>query len=161
MFENKISNILKLATCILLCQAVGITSGLLTTSENNAWYSTVIKPSWNPPGYLFAPVWTVLYLLMAIALWLVWRYPIVSATKTKAMFLFALQLFFNFWWTILFFLLHSPLLALVDIILLWITVLVTIYKFAQYSKTAAWLLVPYISWVSFATLLNYRIWLIN
>ena len=161
MFQSKITILLKLACSILICQSIGIVSGLLSANANNAWFNTVVKPSWNPPSYLFAPVWTVLYLLMGIALWLVWKLPINSLAKTKALYIFALQLFFNFWWTILFFTLHSPFLALIDIFLLLFTLTITIYSFAPLSRTASWLLVPYIAWVTFATILNYTIWSMN
>ncbi|MBC7643476.1 MAG: tryptophan-rich sensory protein [Flavobacterium sp.] len=156
-----ISNNFKLFTAIVICQTVGITAGLLTSAKNNLWFDSIIKPSWNPPAYLFAPVWTTLYLLMGISLSLIWRSHAMEPYKTNAMLLFAGQLFLNFWWTILFFSMHSPSMAFIDIILMIISILITIFAFASISKTAAWLLVPYISWVCFAAILNYTIWKLN
>jgi benzodiazapine receptor len=156
-----ISTTWKLIISILICQMVGIISGLLSVTQSNAWFDSILKPSWNPPSYLFAPVWTVLYLLMAISLWLVWKSDSFEPMKQEAMLFFAAQLFLNFWWTILFFNFHSPLLAFIDIILLFVLIFLTIFRFVEISKTAAWLLVPYISWVCFAAILNYNIWKLN
>lgn len=156
-----ISNNWKLGICILICQITGIVSGLLTTTQNNVWYNTIVKPSWNPPGYLFGPVWTILYVFMAISLWMVWKNDANESMKQEAMLFFAAQLFLNFWWTILFFKFHSPLWAFVDIILMIVLIFITIFRFSEISKTAAWLLVPYISWVCFAAILNYNLWKLN
>lgn len=161
METSLLSNNWKLAICILICQLTGIISGLLTTTQNNAWYQTIIKPSWNPPGYLFGPVWTVLYLLMAISLWLVWKSNATEPMKFEAMLFFASQLFLNFWWTILFFKFHSPIWALLEIIIMIVLIIITIFRFSEISTTAAWLLVPYISWVCFAAILNYNLWKLN
>lgn len=158
---SMLSNNWKLAICILICQLAGIISGLLTTTQNNVWYNTIVKPSWNPPGYLFGPVWTVLYLLMAISLWLVWKSDSNEFMKQEAMLFFAAQLFLNFWWTILFFKFHSPIWAFIEIILMIVLIFITIFRFSEISKTAAWLLVPYISWVCFAAILNYHLWKLN
>lgn len=161
--EKKItlSNNWKLVICILICQATGIVSGLLTNTQNNTWFNTIIKPSWNPPGYLFGPVWTFLYLLMAISLWIIWKSNALETIKLEAELFFASQLFFNFWWTILFFKLKCPLCAFVEILFMICLILITIFKFSKISKIAVWLLVPYISWVCFATFLNYKLWVLN
>jgi translocator protein len=159
--RTQLSPTWKLIICIFICQATGIVSGLLTNTQNNVWYDTIIKPSWNPPGYLFGPVWTVLYLLMAISLWLIWKSDAPEVQKLEAQVIFASQLFLNFWWTILFFKLECPLCAFVEIIFMICLILLSIYKFSAISKTAAWLLVPYISWVFFATILNYKLWILN
>jgi benzodiazapine receptor len=119
------------------------------------------KPEWNPPSYIFGPVWTGLYFLMGIAWWLVVQSDVLSHKKKKAQVYFIIQLFLNFWWSILFFRLHSPLWAFVDIILLIVAISLTIFSFARISRIAAWLLVPYISWVCFAAFLNYSIWALN
>ena len=156
-----LSNNWKFAICIIICQAVGFISGLLSSTQNNTWFETIIKPSWNPPGYLFGPVWTILYLLMAIALWLVWKSNGPETQKTQACLVFAAQLFLNFWWSILFFKLQCPLCAFVEIIVMICLIIITIIKFSEISNTAAWLLVPYISWVCFATILNYKLWVLN
>ncbi len=159
--KNRISNFWKLVICIVLCEAVGLISGLLSQAEMSSWFATLNKPDWNPPSYLFGPVWTFLYLLMAISLWLVWKSDAPENQKRNAQLIFALQLFLNFWWSILFFKLHSPLAALVDIVLMVVIIIITIFRFASISRTAAWLLVPYISWVCFATILNFTIWFMN
>jgi len=156
-----LSNNWKLAICILICQATGIISGFLTNTQNNSWYNTIIKPSWNPRGYLFGPVWTILYLMMAISLWLIWKNATPEPQKFYACSIFAFQLFLNFWWTILFFKMQSPLCAFVEILVMICLIVITIIKFSDISKTAAWLLVPYISWVCFATILNYKLWVLN
>ena len=127
----------------------------------NPWFETLNKPSWNPPAYLFAPVWTLLYLLMGISLWLIWKSNTPAPQKINLIILFSLQLFLNFWRSIIFFKFHSPALALLNIILMLILILLTIINFSKISKPAARLLVPYIAWVSFATILNYTICILN
>ena len=158
---NKLPTVWKFIIAILLCESIGISSGLLASANNNEWFDTLIKPAWNPPAYLFGPVWTILYLLMGISLAIIWSNKEAELHKRKAYFLFAIQLFLNFWWSIIFFHFHSPAFALVDIILMIVTIILTIYSFSTFSKTASWLLVPYISWVSFATILNFSIWTLN
>lgn len=157
----KLATAWKFIIAILLCESVGISSGLLASTNNNLWFDALNKPTWNPSAYLFGPVWTTLYLLMGISLGIIWNNKATELNKRKAYFLFALQLFLNFWWSIIFFKLHSPALALVNIILMLILILLTIVSFSKFSKPAAWLLVPYIAWVSFATFLNYSIWILN
>ena len=163
----KISKSAKLFICILICEGTGIISSLLSNVKDNAWFDTLLKPSWNPPAYLFAPVWTILYLMMAISLWMIWSRESSSSTaqerkiKSTAFGLFAAQLFLNFWWSIIFFKFHSTTFALVDIVLMVITIGITIYYFAKISTKAAALLIPYIAWVSFATMLNFKIFLLN
>lgn len=155
------NNTAKLIIAILLPLLVGATSGFFTTTGVGSWYQTIQKPSWNPPNWIFGPVWTTLYILMGIALFLVWKADTNPGTKRIAIVLFALQLVFNFFWSFIFFNQHAIGWALVEIIGMWLLILATIFAFAGISKTAAWLLVPYISWVSFAALLNYTIWKIN
>jgi translocator protein len=159
--KTTLSNTWKLIISITLCEVTGIISGLLTNTQNNFWYNTIIKPSWNPPAFLFGPVWTILYFLMGISLWIIWKSKFYEYKKSKAILFFALQLFFNFWWTILFFKFQSPFFAFADILLMIVLILITIFRFAEISKTAAWLLVPYISWVCFAAILNYNLWYLN
>jgi tryptophan-rich sensory protein len=151
----------KLVLTILLCESVGIISGLLAGVANNPWFEALQKPTWNPPGYLFGPVWTVLYLLMGISAWLVWKYPQPINKKRTALIYFAIQLVLNFWWSIFFFNFHSSLLALIDIVFMLFFISLTIYEFSKISKLAAWLLLPYLIWVSFATALNASIWYLN
>jgi translocator protein len=159
--EKGISSFWKLIIAILICESVGIVSALLSQMGMNTWFTSLQKPTWNPPAYLFGPVWTVLYLLMGVSLWEVWKSSAPEAKKTRAMSVFGLQLFFNFCWSILFFKFQSPAFALIDILLLGITILLTISYFARISRLAAWLLVPYILWVYFATVLNYTLWATN
>lgn len=158
---TKVSNTGKLVISILICEAIGVISGWIGSAYNNPWFETLQKPSWNPPGAVFGPVWTTLYLFMGIALWLVWKSDAVQQRKTAAEVMFALQLFFNFWWSIIFFKFQSPGIAFIDICLMIITILITIFQFGKISNVAAWLLVPYISWVCFASVLNYTIWKMN
>lgn len=156
-----ISNNLKLVICICICQLTGFMSGFLTNTQNNIWYDTIVKPSWNPPGYLFGPIWTTLYLLIGISLWLIWKSKAPEYKKQQAIFIFAVQLFLNFWWSIIFFSFKSPELAFIEILVMIILIVVTIFKFSEISKTASWLLIPYISWVCFAAILNYNLWTLN
>ncbi len=162
MTANKnISSFWKLTIAIFICESVGIISGVLSSDEIKTWFATLNKPTWNPPAYLFAPVWTILYLLMGISLWLIWKNKASEIDKRNQYLLFAIQLFFNFWWSVFFFNFHSTAFALVDIILMLVIILLTIISFSRYSKLAAWLLVPYIAWVSFALILNFSIWNLN
>lgn len=159
--HTKKHNYWKLAITILVCETVGVISGLFTMNDIDIWYQSLHKPPFNPPAYIFAPVWATLYLMMGIAWWLILESDALKSYKSKAQSFFLLQLFLNFWWSILFFKFHSPVLALVDIILMIVSILFTIFSFAKISRSAAWLLVPYILWVGFATVLNYAIWVMN
>ncbi len=159
--QRNTSSIWKLIIAILICEAIGFTSGLIGSAAMNSWFDKLQKPSWNPPAYLFAPVWTLLYALMGIAIWLIWKNETPEANKRSAYFAFALQLFLNFWWSIIFFKLQSPFFALIEILLMLLAILLTIFHFSKISKTAGWLLVPYVLWVSFASVLNYTIWSLN
>ena len=154
------NNTSKLILAIALPVAAGAASGFFTETGAGSWYQTIHKPSWNPPGWIFGPVWTTLYVLMGIALYFVWKSP-ASADKKKALWLFGIQLVLNFFWSFIFFDQQLIGLALVEILALWIFILLSIFAFARVNITAAWLLVPYISWVSFAAILNYTIWRLN
>lgn len=159
--QRKTSSIWQLIIAILACEAIGFTSGLIGSAAMNAWFDNLQKPSWNPPSFLFAPVWTTLYALMGIAIWLIWKNETMVVNKRNAYIAFALQLFLNFWWSILFFRFQSPFFALIEILLLLAMILLTIFHFSKISKTAAYLLVPYVLWVSFASFLNYTLWSLN
>ncbi len=154
------NNTAKLIISIALPVAVGAISGFFTTTGVGSWYQTINKPTWNPPGWIFGPVWTTLYILMGIAFYLVWRSP-ESKAKRTAMVLFSIQLILNFFWSFIFFDQQQIGMALAEIMALWVFILLSIFAFAKVNKTAAWLLVPYISWVSFATMLTYAIWRLN
>jgi translocator protein len=155
------SNIVKAIIAIAIPLIVGGTSGFFTVTGVESWYQTIQKPSWNPPNWIFGPVWTTLYVMMGISLFLVWKEDTSTELKKIAIGLFSVQLILNFFWSFIFFGQQQPGWALIEIVALWIFILLTIFAFAQVNKTAAWLLVPYISWVSFATILNYTIWQLN
>lgn len=153
--------IVKLIISVALPIGIGAIAGSFTSTSVNGWFTTLIKPSFNPPNWLFAPVWTALYIMMGIACFLVWKSKVDEKVKNKALGFYLVQLLFNFLWSLIFFYAQQPGWALVDIIIMWIMILLTILQFGKISSTAAWLMVPYISWVSFATILNYAIWKLN
>lgn len=152
----------KLFVSIFTCHLAGILGSVFTSPNIASWYATLQRPSFTPPNWLFGPVWLTLYTLMGISLYLVW-----TSSKTKqqakmsAYYIFGFQLFLNAAWSILFFGLQSPIYGLLCIIPLWISILATILLFYKISKTAAYLLIPYIIWVTIATALNYSIWILN
>ena len=153
--------IYKLIIAVLIPLAVGSLAGYFTASSVTGWYTTLVKPSFNPPNWLFAPVWTSLYIMMGIALFLVWNSGAAEDVKRTAVTLFIVQLVLNFLWSFVFFYAQQPGWALVNIILMWISIFLTILWFGKISSLSAWLLVPYICWVSFATVLNFAIWKLN
>jgi len=155
----RLNNFFKLVIAVVVSELAGIIGSVFTTPSIAGWYAGIVKPAFNPPSWVFGPVWITLYFLMGISLWLVWKSNAVP--KRKAMWLFAVQLVLNTAWSIIFFGLHSPGGALVEIVFLWLAILPTIIAFYKISKPAAWLLVPYILWVSFASYLNYAIWSLN
>lgn len=141
--------------------AIGFVASLVTRPQIANWYATLQKPSFNPPAWLFAPVWTMLYILIASAAYLVWKRRNLIMGYSTAATIYAVQLLLNFSWSIVFFGLHQILGALIIIVLLWISIILNIAWFGKFNKIAAWLLVPYLLWVSFATLLNLNIYLLN
>ena len=145
---------------IILCLGVAGTGALFTSNSVQTWYPALNKPAWTPPPWLFGPVWTVLYLMMAVAVWLVWRMREKSHIRV-ALALFFIQLLLNAAWSPLFFGLRNPLAGLLDIIPLWWAILATIISFGKISPAAAILFVPYWLWVGFATALNFAIWNMN
>ncbi|HQW92745.1 MAG TPA: tryptophan-rich sensory protein [Ferruginibacter sp.] len=152
---------MKLFISILVPLLVGAVAGLFTSSGVNGWYAVANKPWFNPPNWIFAPVWTLLYIMMGIAFFLVWKASADKNVKQTAMILFSIQLILNFFWSFIFFKLQQPGWAFAEIILMWVMILLTILWFGKISAMAAWLLVPYICWVSFASVLNYSIWKLN
>jgi translocator protein len=146
-----------LAGFVALCLAVGVLAGLVTAPAVAEWYPTLVKPSWRPPNWLFAPAWTVLYIMMAVAAWLVWR----AGNAKSALLLWGGQLLLNFAWSFLFFGARSPGLGLIDITFLWLAIAATIFAFSFKSRLAAFLMVPYLCWVSFAAALNAAIFMLN
>jgi tryptophan-rich sensory protein len=125
------------------------------------WYAALEKPAWNPPAWVFGPVWTFLYLLIGVSAWLVWREEGLAADGGRAMPLWVAQLVLNAAWSWIFFGLQRSGLALIEILLLWLAILATIWSFRRVSRTAALLLLPYLAWVSFAAVLNGALWRLN
>jgi translocator protein len=151
----------KLIISIAVPLMVGAVAGLFTSSGVDGWYANANKPSFNPPNWIFAPVWTTLYILMGIAMYIVWKWEGDKQVKRTALFLYVVQLTLNFAWSFIFFKLQQPGWAFAEIIAMWVMILMTIIWFSKISRTAAWLLVPYLGWVSFASVLNYYIWQLN
>lgn len=154
-------NWVKLLIALIIPQLVAAAGAYITVTGTGSWYQTLDKPSWNPPNWVFGPVWTTLYILMGIAMYWVWKSHAPVKQKRWAITLWSIQLFFNFLWSYLFFGQEQLFGALLEIIVLWVMILLTIFAFARVSKLAAWLLVPYICWVSFAAILNYALWDLN
>jgi tryptophan-rich sensory protein len=158
--KMKFNDILKLVASVILCQIAGFLGSLFTTPAIPTWYKTLNKPFFTPPNWIFSPVWISLFILMGISLYFVWRRADHPKFKIAFLFFFV-QLILNILWSIFFFGFRSPLLGLVDIVLLWIAILFTIMNFLKVSKFAGVLLLPYLVWVSFATLLNFSLWFLN
>ena len=156
----KIKAILKLVISIVLCQLAGFLGSLFTTPAIPTWYKTLNKPFFTPPNWIFSPVWISLYILMGISLFMVWRKQEHPRFKI-ALILFLIQLILNILWSVVFFGLRIPLLGLIDIVLLWVAILLTIQYCLRISRTAGLLLLPYIIWVSLAVALNFSLWILN
>ncbi len=154
-------NYFKLLASLFLCQFAGAVGSVFTASSLKDWYILLAKPVFNPPSWVFFPVWTLLYTLMGISLYIVWEKGLQNKEVRIGLIIFGIQLFLNSLWSFLFFGLRTPYYAFIEIIFLWITILLTIFQFRKISKTASYLLVPYILWVSFASLLNYYLWILN
>jgi|SRR3989344_1450953 len=170
--NNFFKNFLLLIFSIFVCELAGVVGGLVTYSSiASGWYAGLVKPLFSPPNWVFGPVWTLLYFLMGVSLFLVVKshkqYPYklefvrVLFVWVAGVIFFFVQLLFNIFWSILFFGMKNPVYAFFDIVLLWIFIIVTIFAFAKISKPAAWLLVPYILWVTFAVYLNLMIVMLN
>ena len=180
----KYNNLLKFLTSIIICELAGVVGSIFTTSQIRFWYNGLNKPSFNPPNWIFGPVWTTLFVLMGISLYLVWiknwepknkivlknRKPwnkwsrkLLSGSWQKAniISIFATQLVLNILWSIIFFGAHSAGVAFFELLMLWFAIIFTIINFYRVSKAAAWLLLPYLLWVSFAGVLNYFLWVLN
>jgi translocator protein len=155
------NNWLKLIISLIIPQAVAASGAYFTVTGSGSWYQQINRPEWNPPGWIFGPVWTVLYIMMGFAFYLVWKSDAAKGLKQKAMGFWIAQLIANFFWSFIFFGQQQPGWAFAEILLLWVLILLTIFAFARINKLAAWLLVPYISWVSFAAMLNFAIWQLN
>jgi benzodiazapine receptor len=146
-----------LAAFLVACFLAALVGGRATVASVGSWYPTLVKPAWGPPSWLFGPVWTLLYAMMAVAAWLVWRH----AGWNAALLLFGVQLLLNVAWSFCFFAWRSPLAGLVDIVALWFAILATVLCFLRIDRVAGWLMIPYLAWVTFATALNFAIWRLN
>lgn len=156
----KPTRIASLIICLILPLLVGTISGIATSDNITTWYATLNKPSFNPPNYLFGPMWTALYFLMGISLFLIWKSD-PGSLRNQALMVFGIQLVLNFAWSFIFF--HFKLVgwAFVEIIFVWASIFVMIIVFNRIHKTAAYLQIPYLLWVSFASMLNGYIWYLN
>jgi len=146
---------------LLITLSIGLVASLVTRPQIAGWYNTLNKPVFTPPGWLFAPVWTCVYILIAMAAYLVWERRNNSTNYLTTRTVYILQLGLNFSWSIVFFGLHEIVAALLVIILLWIMIVLNVRWFGKFSRTASWLLLPYFLWVSFAAILNYSIFSLN
>ncbi len=148
-----------MAVIVLIVMLAAGVGGLFTGRSVSTWYRALSRPDWTPPGWLFGPVWTVLYLAMAVAAWMVWRQG--TPGTAAALSAFAMQLALNVAWSGLFFGLQSPAAAMADIVVLWVAIAATIGCFLRVSVPAGLIMVPYLAWVSFAAMLNFAIWRMN
>lgn len=151
----------KLIGCLVVTLGTGFVGSLSTRSGIDTWYASLSKPVFTPPGWIFAPAWTALYVMMGIAAYLVLRQGLRQPGVAAALVAFAAQLGLNLLWSMLFFGKRQPLWGLADIAALWVMIVVTMVLFFRVSKPAGWLFVPYLAWVSFASVLNYEIWRLN
>lgn len=157
---SRVVDSLALVGFLLVCLLAGGLGSIATTPELDGWYRTLAKPTWNPPGWVFGPVWTTLYVLMAVAAWLVWRRDGLRGAAGPLA-LFGLQLLLNISWSWIFFRGHALGWASVEIMLLWLAIAATMWSFFRRSRPAGWLLAPYLGWVSFAAVLTCIIWRMN
>jgi len=154
--------LLKLFLSVIICEGVGILGSIFTIPSISTWYAFLHKPLFSPPNWIFGPVWTSLYFLMGVSLFLLLEQKKkLKKQKKTLLILFSVQLFLNFLWSVIFFGLHLPLYAFIEIMLLWMSIELLIVDFWKFSKPAALLLVPYICWVSFALMLNLFVVLLN
>ncbi len=153
--------LLRLIICVTGCELVGLLATPFTISAIPNWYANLEKPFFSPPNWIFGPVWTLLYVLMGISLFLIWDSDKKIQQKKGAIILFFMQLFFNFFWSILFFGLQSPFLAMIDILFLLVVLVYTMIGFKRISLKAYYMLFPYLFWVCFASILNLSIILLN
>ncbi len=154
--------IIRIAVVLTTCLLVGYFSGMVTRDSITTWYPTLVKPSFNPPNWVFAPVWTILYIMMGVAGGMVWnRLEQDPENVKKAFTFFIIQLALNAVWSVIFFYFHNPFLALIEVILFWLLIFETHIQFKKIDKTAGLLFIPYLAWVSFATVLNASIWWLN
>ena len=152
--------IIKLVVSLVLPLGVGAIAGLFTAKAIPGWYASLNQPSFNPPNWVFGPVWTALYILMGFSLFLIWKLD-PGKERNRAIFVFLLQLLLNFGWSFLFFYFKMIGFALIEIILLWISIVVMIFLFYKIQPKAAYINIPYLLWVTFATILNSAYYFLN
>lgn len=157
----KKEDIKALVIAIGISQLAGVLGSLFTFSAVDTWYKTLVRPPFTPPEFVFGPVWTTLFVLMGIAAFLVWKKGARKKEGQIALRLFGLQLLLNVLWSFFFFGLKSPIAGSLEITVLWIAIAATIVSFAKVSHKAAWIMIPYLLWVSFATYLTYAFWILN
>jgi tryptophan-rich sensory protein len=154
--------VLRILLVVATCVTIGYLSGMVTRDSITTWYPTLVKPIFNPPNWIFAPVWSLLYIMMGVAGGMIWNRIETDEEKVKSAFkIFIAQLALNALWSYLFFGLHNPLLALIEIILLWLLIFEMYNQFVKIDKVAGKLILPYLAWVSFAMILNASIWWLN
>ena len=158
--QTGLAQALALGASVAACFAAAAVGSAFTVPAIGVWYARLAKPAWTPPNWLFGPVWTALYLSMAVAAWLVWRRAGLSGARLPLS-IFGLQLALNALWSILFFGLQRPALAFAEIVLLWASILATILSFYRVVPAAGLMLIPYLLWVSYAAALNFSIWKLN
>jgi benzodiazapine receptor len=153
---------LRISLVVMTCLVIGYLSGMVTRESITTWYPTLVKPIFNPPNWVFAPVWTILYIMMGVAGGIVWtKIESDEENVKKAFKFFLIQLGLNALWSFIFFYLHNPLLALIEIVILQLMIFETYSQFKKIDKTAGYLFIPYLAWVSFAMILNFSIWWLN
>ncbi|MFA4999094.1 MAG: TspO/MBR family protein [Candidatus Paceibacterota bacterium] len=155
------NNIFKFLFAVIFCQLAGIVGSIFTFPAIKGWYATLQKPSFSPPNWIFSPVWITLFFLMGISLYLILKKDIRDKEVKKGLLVFVIQLLLNIKWSFLFFYMHNPFYAFLDILFLWLAIVLTIIQFRKIDRGAAYLLLPYLTWVTFAALLNFSIWQLN
>jgi translocator protein len=157
----KVEDVVRLVVSLVICQCAGLIGSFFTITSIPTWYATIQKPGFTPPNWVFGPAWITLYALMGIAAFLIWRKGFDKPGVIGALTLFLAQLILNAFWSVVFFGFQSPAAGFVVIVLLWMVILFTILRFFRLSTAAGVLLIPYILWVTFASVLNFSIWILN
>lgn len=155
------SDALKLVLSLIVPQLAGAIGAAFTMNSITGWYATLVKPAFTPPNWLFFPAWETLYLLMGVSLFLVWRRGIGKRGVNQSILAFGGQLALNVLWSVIFFGLHQTFYGFIEIIILWAAIAITIIKSFRVSKSSAYVLIPYIAWVTFAMTLNFYVWRLN
>lgn len=158
---SKMNKLFKITVSVVGCELVGLLGTPFTVSSIPTWYAQLNKPLFAPPNWIFGPVWTLLYFLMGVSVFLIWKKVTLKKQDKVAIKYFLAQLFVNFLWSPFFFGLKSPALGLITIVTMWVLIVITVKRFYRIVPLAAYLLIPYLLWVSFATLLNASILVLN